>query len=733
MKTWICFFLCLPLWGWAKPEVIRPKAKTPTAFAIVVDRQSYEQVRPALEAYRDAIERDGLATYILVDEWNDPAEIRAWLKRLYEDRKMPLEGTVLVGDIPIPMIRDAQFLSSAFKMDQKRPWDQSSIPSDRYYDDFDLQFDFLRRDSLQPLYFYYSLNPHSGMRIRSEIYSARIKPMARDGMDRYAVLDRYLRKVVHLKTERNPLNDLTMARGHGYNSEAREAWAGEQLALREQLPDLFRTGSYVRFYDFGMQYPAKWAYLSATQRESADVVLFHHHGAEDTQYLNGYPEGSGVNLSIDNVKRYLRSKVVAAYEREKEVEKIKQGYIESLGVPAAWMADALDPEVMAQDSVFNAEMDIHLCDIHALRPNARFIMLDACFNGSFHLEDCVASAYIFGVGHTLVAQGNSVNTIQDKWPDEYLGVLACGVRIGQWARQVHFLETHIFGDPTYRFDNTVDPDLDLNRCLVREKTRVGCWLRLLQHPAADVQALALRQLYENRAENLDALLKTTFESTPYGVVRMECLKLLYELRSPRLLEILPLAVDDSYELVRRFAVIYAGKTGADAAIPAVVHSLLNDRLSARVNYQAREAAALLDPEKLLAELQKQLSDGAYWVDESALLEKLRTSILRGKTAWEKAIAVLMDTTSSAKDKRFEITRHRNQTYARSVEPLIEFLLDPSRDMDLRILTAEALGWYDHAVKRTLIIEACEKILTADENPRLVLEALKTRNRLSAGR
>ncbi len=733
MKTWICFFLCWPLWGWAKPEVIRPKTKTPTAFAIVVDRQSYEKVRPALEAYRDAIEKDGLATYILVDTWNDPAEIRACLKRLYEDRKMPLEGTVLVGDIPVPMIRDAQFLSSAFKMDQKRPWDQSSIPSDRYYDDFDLQFDFLKRDSLQPLYFYYSLNPHSVMQIRSEIYSARIKPMAREGMDRYSVLERYLRKVVRLKAERNPLNDLTMARGHGYNSEAREAWAGEQLALREQLPDLFRAGSYVRFYDFDMQYPAKWAYLSATQRESADVVLFHHHGAEDTQYLNGYPEGSGVNLSIDNVKRYLRSKVVAAYERKKEVEQVKQGYIESLGVPAAWMADALDPEVMAQDSVFNAEMDIHLSDIHALRPNARFVMLDACFNGSFHLEDCVANAYIFGEGHTVVAQGNSVNTIQDKWPDEYLGILACGVRIGQWARQVHFLETHIFGDPTYRFDNTVDPELDLNRCLVREKTHVGCWLRLLQHPAADVQALALRQLYENRAENLDALLKTTFETTSYGVVRMECLKLLYELRSPQLLEILPLAVDDSYELVRRFAVIYAGKTGADEAIPAVVHSLLNDRLSARVNYQAREAAGLLDPEKLLTELQKQLSDGAYWVDEDALLEKLRTSILRGKTAWEKNIAVILDTASSVKDKRFEITRHRNQTYARSVEPLIEFLLDPSREMDLRILTAEALGWYDHAVKRTLIIEACEKLLTADENPRLVLEALKTKNRLSAGR
>lgn len=45
--------------------------------------------------------------------------------------------------------------------------------------------------------------------------------MAREGKDKYTVLDNYLRKVVRLKAQQNPLNDLTMARGHGYNSESR--------------------------------------------------------------------------------------------------------------------------------------------------------------------------------------------------------------------------------------------------------------------------------------------------------------------------------------------------------------------------------------------------------------------------------------------------------------------------------------------------------------------------------
>ena len=168
---------------------------------------------------------------------------------------------------------------------------------------------------------------------------------------------------------------------------------------------------------------------------------------------------------------------------------------------------------------------------------------------------------------------------------------------------------------------------------------------MLKHPLPDVQAMALRKLFENQDKGLDLLLQSVYRSSPYGVVRMECLKLLYEMNSPVLFEILPLAVDDSYELVRRFAGIYAGKTGADEAIPAVVRSLLNVRLSARVNYQAREAAGLLNPDKMLAEIQKQTTEGAYWVDETDLLKALTTLIQRGAASWENNIAVVLNKTS----------------------------------------------------------------------------------------
>ena len=132
---------------------------------------------------------------------------------------------------------------------------------------------------------------------------------------------------------------------------------------------------------------------------------------------------------------------------------------------------------------------------------------------------------------------------------------------------------------------------------------------------------------------------------------------------------------------------------------------------------------------MLAGIQKRTTEGEYWVDETDLLKALTTLIQRGAASWENNIAVVLNKTSKAKDKRFEIGRHRNQNYARSVEPLITFMLDASQDMDLRIRTVEALSWYNHSVKRPEIIAACEKLIAANENSRLVDEAVKTKNRL----
>ena len=136
----------------AAPRIVRPGVKSPTTFAIFIDSRSYEAAAAEVDAYRAAVERDGLGTYLLIDEWQNPESVRSEIIRMTEAQPH-LEGVVFVGDIPIAMIRDGQHLTSAFKSSQDRDWKDSSVPSDRYYDDPELQFEFLRRDADEPLYF----------------------------------------------------------------------------------------------------------------------------------------------------------------------------------------------------------------------------------------------------------------------------------------------------------------------------------------------------------------------------------------------------------------------------------------------------------------------------------------------------------------------------------------------------------------------------------------------------
>ena len=193
-KLFTLLFAIASATAYAEPTEVAPSVKTPTSFAVFIDRASYDRCREAVEAYRAAVQADGLGTYIICDDWQSPDEVRERILALASDKRMPLEGVVFVGDVPIAMLRDAQHLSSAFKMNQAADRKKSSIPSDRFYDDFDLKFDFIDRDADNPLYFYYSLRHDSAHHIRSDIYSARIKPVVREGVDKYEALSAYLRK-----------------------------------------------------------------------------------------------------------------------------------------------------------------------------------------------------------------------------------------------------------------------------------------------------------------------------------------------------------------------------------------------------------------------------------------------------------------------------------------------------------------------------------------------------------
>lgn len=713
-------------------QVVPPSVQTATSFAIVIDSVSYAKTKDAVDAYKKVVEEDHLATYILVHNWNSPDEIKSLLINLSLHPTSPLEGALFIGEIPIPMLRDAQHLTSAFKMDQERyPLDRSSVPSDRFYDDFDLKFDFIKRDEANRLYFYYSLRHDGAQILNPDIYTARIMPYDDDGGDRYVLLRRYLERLVSERRNNrdNLLNVLSMGRGHSYNSESKAAWAGEQMALKEQLPDAFSPRGRVRFMDFDSPWPIKDSFLDEVQKPGLDLMLFHHHGAKDTQYLNGYRKGSDPNISKENIRMYGRSKIRSAAEKKGREEAIRY-YMNLLDIPRSWVDDSFDDTRMAEDSLYNLMLDIHLHDIRSITPTARVIMLDACYNGSFHEKENVAGAYLFGGGETMVVQGNTVNVLQDKWPDEFLGLLAAGMRVGNWHRHVAYLETHLIGDPTFHFSNSTDISFDLNEVLFSRKDDADFWLSLLAYPVVDLQALALRKLFECGYPEISELLRDTYLHAPDMIVRCETFLLLSRIRDENYMAVLASAAMDSYELIRRFAIEQIYKNGSAQLVPTCLHNYFWDASSERVQFKHRSHQQLLPSEAARHYLHQTALHSPHHRKRA---EELERRLAQQDSLYQEQIPLLTTREPTVTKKAIlnEIRSFRNYPDNRVIDPLLSLIADPSKEQSLRIAAAEALGWYRYSCRRDYIVEQL-RLLCADRYPEKIdNEISKTILRLSS--
>ena len=62
----------------------KPTSKKGNTFAIVIDNGTYEACKPQVYAYRDALQDDGLKTYILRGDWENPMQVRTELQKLYK-------------------------------------------------------------------------------------------------------------------------------------------------------------------------------------------------------------------------------------------------------------------------------------------------------------------------------------------------------------------------------------------------------------------------------------------------------------------------------------------------------------------------------------------------------------------------------------------------------------------------------------------------------------------------
>ena len=731
MKKLIYLSFLLPLAGNAQTTVIKPSTKQATAFAIVTDNQTYANTKEAMHLYKDAVEADGLATYLISGDFKNPDEVKQEIVKVYNECPT-LEGFVLVGDIPVALVRNAQHMTTAFKMREKAfPWDQSSVPTDRFYDDLNLKFEYLKQDSVNTDHFYYKLTEDSPQRLNPTFYSARIKYPEKKGGDKYQAIATFLKKAAAAKAEKNNKLDKVLSfNGGSYNSDCLIVWMDDEKAYMENFPLAFGREKGFTHMNFRMEYPMKYRLFDELQRKDLDVFMFHEHGMPTGQLINNELACTGLEDRYKMLKSTLYNAVVGHTKEGESTDKRRLQMQEKRHVTEVFFKDLDNPEFWEADSIHYADERIITADLmkRNLKTNPKFVMFDACYNGSFHEDDYIAGQYIFNDGQTLVAQGNTRNVLQDRWTIEMIGLMSHGVRAGQYNRIVASLEGHLFGDPTHRWapveENTWSVDMTVR------KNDKAYWEGLLNSKYADIQSLAMRMLadLDTKKEYSNKFLEM-YRTTPFNTTRMEAIKLLSRYNDGNFTEVLKEGVNDSYELAARMSANYAAFHGEESLIPYVVEAMIEHNERLRVQMGVQKALSLFPREKVYAAIDEFYAKKDR-VNEADEKTRILRSLNRDYKNDDKKHAELMDVNADWNDRVMDIRTVRNYNAHVNVDDYLNLIRNEANPLEVRIVMTEALGWFTCSYKSPYIVSELKKYLNPSLPEELRLEVEQTINRLT---
>lgn len=687
----------------AQVKVEKCGVKTPTAFAIITDSETLSKCAEEFHAYKQVLEEEGLGTYIISADWKGPEEVKAEILAL-AGKKPRLEGVVFAGDIPIVKVRQGQHLTTAFKMNEESwPMEESSVPSDRFYDDFDLNFDFICRDTVETDVFYYRLSEEGAQHLRPDIYSARMKVPAVMKGDKYEIMRKYLRKVVDAHRQNNSLDNLTFFAGHGYNSDCLTLWRQKPVVFREYFPYVFSQASHNRFLNFREDRHMKWNLLSEVARKDVDLFVFSEHGAPDTQYINESKVADNLDEDMDYLKRSLAESYKYYAGKGHGEDFMKEAVEQEYRLSRKDFSDSAMAAYAAADSLEYAQANIFLDDIMKGHSNAKMIVFNACYNGSFHNRDgYVAGCHVFGDGECIVAQGNTVNVLQDKWEDKLMGYLSIGERAGMWQKEVAYLESHLIGDPTFRFtphDRAEEKLRDrLHNDLVFNELNPSVWEKYTYSDNSLLRCAGITHLGYIDAKAAHKRAAEMF-GDPSWTVRIHAFNTLATDPDADFATYVRIGLEDIYEVVARNSVRMAAALGDTSLIPDV------------------KAFKKAHPEMVRA--------SGHAADDAV-------SLLSGTGHYSKSTEGAADKEKPVKKRVNDIRTFRNGRSIFVVDPLLRIVGDASDDLYVRTVACETLGWYEQSVRRGEIIESLSGMLVngTDIPQQIQAEIKKTIKRLS---
>ena len=338
------------------------------------------------------------------------------------------------------------------------------------------------------------------------------------------------------------------------------------------------------------------------------------------------------------------------------------------------------------------------------------VSLDACYNGSFHVDESIQESYLFGEGNgTLLAVANTVNSIQDRWINRYLGMLGMGMRTGYIAVFNNTLENHLFGDPTFAFTPAADPGFDVNEAVRNYSYKF--WKKQLDNPYPAVQVLACYMLAERCDGDFKSLLLDKFKTSPYGMVRLAALLELGQSRSDELIECIELGLNDGNEMTQRFAVLLAGDCGNKTLAETLVRLYCENTLPDRVRFDLTSTTLRsFDSVSVVSAFDKVFPEFTCYNNPDSVAKVKKNSLINSTTSMTSDFEndVLTDKYSE-KNRISDIRSLRNYPAHELVPVILEYLSEP-KEPAIQEAMWEALGWFELSYRAPDIADKAKAVM-----------------------
>lgn len=681
-----------------------------SSFAIVIDSTSYTYLlkNNTLSTYLKSLEDDHLTPVVLVDNWKSPMPIRQKLDSLY--RFQQLEGAFLIGDIPIAMIRNAQQLTSTFKMPQDMDWIESSVPSDRYYDDFSLRFEYIKQDSINTNLHYFNLSDTSAQKVKMSIYSGRIKPNTNDSLNKLKQLKDYLNKAIAFRNTKEKLNTIATYTAEGYSSNSLDSWSSFIVGLKQQFPSFFTNSKKIYFFNYKDLVHPKQNWLAKINNPQTSFAYFNGHGLSDSQILSSTPEANKPESNMANVSFYVRSKLRKA-PLDKKAHLIKD-LQNTLGLNDKWFTNLDTPHIIQSDSITEALKVISISDLQHVDINARLMYLDACLTGSFQYTSYIASYYPLNKGKNIGVFANSIGVLQDLWGTQLLGLLNTGTRFGQILKHTAYLETHFFGDPSLHFDSKDSKIWNYNLAHSKEisywKTVLNSNLNTDQQALALIKLTQLLPLTQAISLNESILFNNTNE-----ILRTTAYIQLRSLPIVNRYNIIEQALKDNYEFLKRIALYDIEELGDPKYIGLLINTYNNNLHSARLLFKINHILSLYEKKEVLSRINSFEQEHSI-----SNLDQLKNEISKGSFI-EKYYDTFKTKQVKEKDLNFLFTTLRAYRLHQYIPFIIEYISTQEITSKQHITILEAFSWFTNSYQKEKIIAYCKlqqsnKALTAQE-------------------